>query len=50
MCHSDIHFISVVPFHPTHMHVHACASTHTQTRLTNPPPPLPQWKAESVGA
>lgn len=51
MCRSDIHFISVVPFHPTHTHVHACASTHTQTRLTKPPtftPPVESRKCGSV--
>lgn len=40
-----------VPFHPTHTHVHACASTHTQTRLTKPPtftPPVESRKCGSV--
>lgn len=54
MCRSDIHFISVVPFHPTHTRVHACASTRThsdtphQTTHLHPPSGEQEvWERES---
>lgn len=56
MCRSDIHFISCASatISPDpHARMYACASTHTQTRLTTPPTFTPPsggqevWERES---